>query len=116
MDEKVITLNLSEVQRNLLLKYQTEFSDVDLARIVSVALKKNDTYEFHMTEEQLDDLQDELSAIANHKKNRKIRGELDKLCDHIEDYIPDPDDQFRDEYSKYSKNTGNVYVLRVALE
>ena len=48
MDEKIITLKLSQDQRNLLLKYQTEFADPELVRLCSLALKKDDTYEIHL--------------------------------------------------------------------
>ena len=116
MDDKIITLKLSEAQRGLLLKHQTEFADPELVRLFSIVLKKDDTYEIHLTVEQLEELCDEVSAIANHKKNRKAQNKLDELVDYIDGYIPDPEEEFREEYSKFSKNVGNVYVLKVALE
>lgn len=113
-----IAIPLSESQRNSLLQYQVEFFDLDLSRVLSLALKKEDGYEIYLTNDQVIDLHGELSAVANHKKNRKIQRELDKLCDHFEEYISDfdLDDEGESEFSKYSKNEGNVYVLKVALE
>ncbi len=66
----------------------------------------------------MNDLHGELCAASNHKKNSKAQRELDKLCDHFEEYIPDCDleDEEEDEYSKCSKNEGNVFVLKVALK
>ena len=116
MDEKIIVVKLSEAQRNLLLKHQTEFAEPEVVSLFSIALKKDDTYEIHLTVEQLEELCDEVSAIANHKKNRKAQDKLDDLADYIDGYIPDPDEEFREEYSKYSKNAGNVYIIKVALE
>jgi len=116
MAEQTITIRLSKAQRDILFKYQKDFSDVELAQLLSLALKKGGEYEFHLTEEQLDDLVNELCAVSNHTKNRKVKGEVDKLCEHFEAYLPDPETEFREKYSKYSKNIGNVYILKVALE
>ena len=106
MDEKIITLKLSQAQRNLLLKHQTEFADPELLALCSISLKKDDTYEINLTVEQLGDLSNELCGIANHQKNRKEQDKLDELSDYVDSYIPDPDEEFREEYSKYSKNVG----------
>lgn len=118
MDEKTITLKLSEAQRSAFLEYQQDLFDPDIARLLSLALKKDDTYEIYLTEDQLEFLHDDLCRIANHSKNRKTQAEVDELCNCLEDYMPDfeEEDEEEDEYSEYSKNTGNVYVLRVALE
>ena len=89
MDEKPITVKLSEAQRNLLLEHQKEFADPELARLCSIAFKKDNTYKIHLTEEQLEDLCGEFFAIANHNENRKVQDKLDELADYLENYMPD---------------------------
>ena len=113
-----IAVPLSKSQRDLLIEHQTEFSDLDLTRVLSLALKKDNGYEIYLTNDQLNDLGEELCAISNYTKTQKAQRKLDKLCDHIEEYIPDfdLDDEGVDEYSECSKNTGSVYILKVALE
>ena len=95
-----IAIRLSESQRNLLLQYQVEFFDLDLSRVLSLALKKEDGYEIYLTNDQVNDLHGELCAVSNHTKNSKAQRDLDKLCDHIEEYIPDfnIDDEGEEEY------------------
>lgn len=122
MEEEIIALKLSQDQRKLLQKYKTGFSDPEISSLCSLALRKDDAYEINLTREQLEELHFELCNLMSNESNPKRQSELVELCCHLEDYMPgfvefgEDEDEDEDEDSKYSKNIGNVYVLKVALE
>ena len=122
MDENRITLRLSEEQRSALVKYQKASLDPDLARLLCLSLKKGDTYEFYLTEEQLEELHYGICTMMSEETNHRVLDEMQDLCNCLEDHMPgftdeeEDEDEEVDEYSEYSKNTGTVYVLKVALE
>ena len=91
--EKQITLRLSKDQRDLLLKHQDDLFDLDIARIFNLAVKKNNFYEYHLTDAQLEFLHDDLCRIANHTENRKIQRALDRLCRYLEDDMMELDEE-----------------------
>ena len=91
--EKQITLRLSKDQRDLLLKHQDDLFDLDIARIFSLAVKKNNFYEYHLTDVQLELLHDDLCRIANHTENIKIQRALDKLWKYLEECMIKLDDE-----------------------
>ena len=93
MDEKTITLRFSRTQRNVLLKYIDNFEDVELAKLLSLALKKDDAYKIDLTKEQLQDLCDELCTMANNAKQQEIQEQLDELCYYLEDHMAEFDDE-----------------------
>ena len=51
-----IPLTLTPQQRDLLLKYIHLILNEEITQLLTIALKKEDTYEIYMTEEQLEDL------------------------------------------------------------
>ena len=51
-----IPLILTTQQRNLLLKYIHLIEDEEISQLLTIALKKDDKYEIHITEEQLEGL------------------------------------------------------------
>ncbi|MCI0498295.1 MAG: plasmid pRiA4b ORF-3 family protein [Planctomycetales bacterium] len=114
MDDK-ITIPLSASQRNLLLKYETDFENPDLFRLVAVASPKGKHYEILLDEEQLEDLLDQISELSDNEENEKMQDKLEKLCDDLSGYSSEFGDG-EPEYSDYSCNTGAVYTLKVALE
>ena len=93
MDEKTITVKFSTIQRNLLLKYTEDFEDVELAKLLSLVLKKDDTYKIDLTKEQLQVLCDELCTMANNAKQQEIQEQLDELCYYLEDHMAEFDDE-----------------------
>lgn len=113
MSEK-ITLSLSTSQRNLLLKYEPFFADHDLFRLISVAIKKGKHYEISLEDSQLEDLLDQIAELSNHEEDEEIQNQLDDLCGYLETFS----DTFEENpyCSEYSRNTGAVYTLKVALE
>lgn len=111
MEDK-ITIPLSAKQRDLLLKYQSYFADHDLFRLISIAVKKDKTYEIYMDEQQLEDLLDQISGLCNHEEDEKLQGDLDDLCEYMGCFY----DEFGDnDYSEKSSNVGSVCVLKVSL-
>ena len=116
-DDNKIALKLSGSQRNILLKYQSQLMDQQLSKLISIALKKHNKYEVYLTDGQVKDLCEQFYTVAEREKNRKMQKELDILCCYIEDCLSDLEDKFEDdEFSEYSKSTGSVYVLKVALD
>ena len=112
MDEK-ITISLSKKQRDLLLNYEACFSDSELFRIISIAIKKGKNYEIYLDEEQLDSFLDQIGDLCDNEEDEDIQCELDEIYDCLElcsDTLDDDDD-----LSEYSNNTGAVFVLKVAL-
>ena len=99
-----ITLRLSKDQRDLLLKHQDDFFDLDIARIFSLAVKKNNFYEYHLTDAQLEFLHDDLCRIANHTKNRTIQRALDKLWKYLEECMIKLDEEEQDKGKKEYSN------------
>ena len=116
MNRNKITLKLSEEQRNLLLKHREDLNNEDLVSIFSIGLKRDDFYEFHLTQGHLEELYSQLYVLMDNETNRRTQGEMMALCNYLEDYMPDFEDEFSNQYSEYSKNTGKVYVFKVALE
>ena len=106
-----IPLTLTTQQRNLLLKYIHLILNEEITQLITIALKKEDTYEIYMTEEQLEDLSDNLCSILYDEKDTQLQSDLDEL----EEYINDIHLKYCDEEDA-SRNTGSVYVLKVALE
>ena len=112
MEDK-ITISLSASQRNLLLKYKSNFADHQLFRLISVALKKGKNYEIFLDEDQLEELLNQIIELSGHENDEKLQLQLDDLCNYLEDFY----DEFGedDDYSECSSNTGSVCVLKVAL-
>lgn len=120
MEDK-LAITLSAAQRNLLLEYEPYLVDIDLFRLVSVAIKKGDTYEIYLDDEQLDDLLEQVSEAANDEEDEQKQEALDDLYDYLLSYHVgfEGDGLHFDEdeaFSEYSQNTGAVYVIRAALE
>jgi len=109
-----IRIPLSASQRKLLLKYEAAFADHDLFRLVSVAVKQGKGYEIVLDEDQLEALLDQICELSNHESDAKIQNKLVTLCDYLEDFYDDFDEDDTD-YSKHSSNTGAVCTLKVAL-
>jgi len=109
--KNIIPLALTAQQRNLLLKYSHLILNEEITQLLTIALKKEDTYEIYMTEEQLEDLSDNLCAILYDEKDTQLQSDLDEL----EEYINDIHLKYCDEEDA-SRNTGSVYVFKVALE
>ena len=97
MAEKRITIELSEDQHNLLLKYYKNFADTELVRLCSKALEEDDAYKIRLTETQLEDLCRELSSIADHEKDPEEQDRLDDLAEYLENYMLDFEDDEEDE-------------------
>jgi hypothetical protein len=113
MAEK-ITISLSKKQRDLLLKYEPYFADIELFKMLSIAVKKGSTYEICLTEEKVEELLDQVAELSNSEENETMQDRLDVLADHLSSYYDGFDGI--DDYSRYSENTGAVYALKVALE
>ncbi|MBN1765120.1 MAG: plasmid pRiA4b ORF-3 family protein [Sedimentisphaerales bacterium] len=124
-----ITIVLSSDQRNLILHYGSSFGDEDLLRLVTIALKKGDTYEIHLTVEQLEGVLDQLADIYDVEANEDFAAKLDSLGNYLFNLLPGytlEEDEFEDEeqedyddeieFSQYSHCTGDVFILTVALE
>jgi hypothetical protein len=109
-----IRIALSASQGNLLLKYESDFADHDLFRLVSAAIEQGKGYEISLDEDELEALQDQVCEIANHESNAKTQKQLDALCDYLEDFYDDFDEDDAD-YSEHSSITGAVCILKVAL-
>jgi len=107
-----IRIPLSASQRNLLLKYEADFADHELFRLVSVAIKQGKGYEIAVDENQLEALLDQLCEIANHESSN-AQNDLSILLDYLEHFY----NQFgeHDNYSKHSSSTGAVCILKVVL-
>ncbi len=117
MAEKIM-IPLSKKQRDLLLKYEPFFADMQLFKMISIAVKKGDTYEICLTEEQIENLLDQVAELSNSEKNETMQDKLDDLGDYLEEFsdVFGEDEQDEEEdYSKYSNNTGAVCILKVAL-
>ena len=95
MDEK-ITITLSQKQRDLLVKYESSFNDSDLFRRISIALKKGKEYEICLSQEQLEDLIDELFGISVNETNEKQVYQLEELCDYLEEFRDYEDEEEED--------------------
>ena len=92
-----------------MLKHQAEFADPELTRLCCMAMKKGNAYRIHLTEGQIEDLCGELSAIANHEKDRKEQDRLDELAEYFENYIPDfSDDNGLEEDDEDEWNEGGI--------
>ena len=115
MEDK-ITIPLSVSQRDLLLKYEPYFTDHDLCRLISVAIKKGKNYEIYMDEQELEDLLDQVSALYNHEKDEKMQEKIDHVCNYLEDFYDEFEGEGEDDdYSEYSSDTGSICVLKVAV-
>ena len=118
MDDK-ITITLSKEQRELLLKYEPYFDDHELFRLISIALQKGKNYEICLSEEQLDDLCDYIFEISENEEEEEQVYRLDDLCDYLEDCRDEfngyEEDDYDDDYSEFSDDTGAVCILKVAL-
>ena len=114
MESNEIRIELSECQRRIILEYGVRFADAELVRVVSVALKKADGYEICTTEEQLDELIDEIAAIADGEPDEAKSELLYEICEYLDACIVESDEHER-EYAAYSSNTGCVYVIKAAL-
>jgi len=109
MEDKLI-ISLASEQRNLLLKYESYFADNDLFRLVSIALKKGESFEICLDEDQLECLLDQMSELSNNEDDQKLQNQLDDLSDYLEGFY----DVFEeDDYSEHSSNTGSVCRLKV---
>lgn len=115
MEEK-LTISLSPTQRDLLLTYEPYFSDPELFRLISMAVKEGDSYEIMLDEDQLEDLYDQVCDIFDIEDQDEQTDQLDELCDYLEEFREYEDD-YEDEGddSEYSNNTGAVCILKVAL-
>ncbi|MEN6308802.1 MAG: plasmid pRiA4b ORF-3 family protein [Anaerohalosphaeraceae bacterium] len=113
MKDKII-ISLSRSQRDLLLKYESDFFDHDLFRLISIAIRNGKKYDIYLDEDQLDKLLGQISELSNNEENEKWQNSLDNLCDYLEEINDEHEDEKN--YSAYSQNTGSVYVLKVALE
>jgi hypothetical protein len=109
-----IRIQLSTSQRNLLLKYEADFADHDLFRLVSVAVKQGKGYEIAVDDDQLEALLDQISVLSNHESDTKTQNKLDDLLDYLEDFF-DAFDEADEDHSKHSSNTGAVCLLKVVL-
>jgi len=112
MEEK-LTVSLSPTQRDLLLTYEPYFSDPELFRLISTAVKKGSRYEIMLDEDQLEDLYDQVSDIFDIEDQDEQIDQLDELCDYLEEFREYDEDDYDD--CEYSGNTGAVCILKVAL-
>lgn len=117
MEDKTITIPLSASQRELLLEYRHEFTDPDLLRVISIAVKKGSKYEITATADNLVDLCDQIESIANAEEDPSIQDKLDDLDDYLEEHLEPLSlgKEFGD-IPSCSSNTGAVYHFKVALE
>ena len=115
--ENKTTIPLSKKQRDLLLKYESYFTDLGLFRLISIAVKKGKNYEIYLDDEQMEDLCDQIFTISDNEEDEEFEFQLDDLHDYLEDCCKefgDYDDEDDDD-SGFSSDTGSICVLKVAL-
>jgi hypothetical protein len=106
MEEKNIII-LTPAQRDLLLKYEPYFADPDLFRQISVAVKKGNKYEIFLTENQLEDLLDQISELSNHEENEKMQEKLDDLGDYLSEFRDEDDEEMDAQDKRIMKIIGD---------
>ena len=113
------TISLSKKQRDLLLKYESYFTDLELFRLISIAVKKGKNYEIYLDEEQMEDLCDQIFTISDNEEDEEFEFELNNLHDYLEDCCEEfgdyDDEDEEDDDSELSSDTGAVCVLKVSL-
>ena len=84
--DKKLKIILSELQRNLLLKYVILYIlDMDTERAISSAISNNSKYHVYLTHGELESMIRNISFLANHEeKNKNLILELDELADYLE--------------------------------
>jgi len=92
MEEKV-SISLMPVQRDLLLKYESDFVDSALFRLISVSIKKGNTYEIYLHENQLEELLNQIFELSKHEKNEKLVYKLDDLHDYLSEFYDEDDEE-----------------------
>ena len=112
MEDKT-TIPLSATQRDLLLKYGSNFLDHKLFRLISVALKKGKNYEIYLDEEQIRSLVGEVHVLSENEGDVGLILQLEEMCDYLLDFSNEFKEDEND--SGISSNTGSVCILKVAL-
>ena len=112
MEDK-ITIPLSPKQRDLLLKYESHFTDRQLFRLISIAVKKGESYEIYLNEQCLQLLVNQIAQFSYHEKDEELDSQLDVLSDYLMNIYDDSDDD--EDYSEHSNNTGFVCILKIFL-
>lgn len=84
MEKDTILLELSADQRRVLLDHCLTLED-DLIKRFTIALKKGNFYQVQLSSEQIELTINALCEQFNNSKNKKIKKQLDKLIDHLED-------------------------------
>ena len=88
-----LPLFLSTNQRDLLLKYQSQLTDRKIKKKIIDAHRNDDQYAINLTEEQIDDLYDNICLIANNENDIKQQSALDDFSDYFaEKYLDLGDD------------------------
>ena len=97
MDEKVITIKFSQSQKDLLLNYEHDILDLDVAELFSNAVEKNGNYKLRITVEDLEFLRDDVCDIAEDEKNKDVQTKLDELAEYLDDCLSDLDQNWQEE-------------------
>jgi hypothetical protein len=92
MEEK-ISIILVPAQRDLLLKYESHFTDPELFRLVSLAVKNDNQYEIMMYEHELKDLLDQIFELSNDEKDERLIYKLDDLHDYLFEFYEGDDEE-----------------------
>ncbi|WP_186804742.1 plasmid pRiA4b ORF-3 family protein [Limihaloglobus sulfuriphilus] len=109
MDDKMKIL-LSRENREFLLKYEPSFASHELFRMVSIGVQIGQDYELYFTEKQLDEFLEQLAELANNEEDQEAKSTLYDIYDYLEE---SSGIYAEDDYSKYSSNTGSVFILKV---
>ena len=113
--EDKLTIELSEPQWQLLQKARSRM-DKDLARCISVAVKRNNLYELYLTEDDVEDLADFLEEQVYSARSEKQKNAYFELLSYLVDFLDDQEEGlFQPLVDNQSQMTGSVYVIRVEL-
>ena len=113
--EDKLTIELSEPQWQLLQKARSRI-DKDLARCISVAVKRNNLYELYLTEDDVEDLADFLEEQVYSARSEKQKNAYFELLSYLVDFLDDQEEGlFQPLVDNQSQMTGSVYVIRVEL-
>lgn len=106
MEEKE-SIFLMHGQRDLLLKYESNFADPDLFRLISVAVKKGNKYEICLNESQIEELLDQISELSDQEKNEISQNKLDDLYDYLSEFDDEDDEEMVAQEERITKIIGD---------
>ena len=78
-----LPLFLTVKHRDLLLKYQSQLTNKNIKKKIIDAHRNDDQYAIDLTEEQIDNLYDNICLIANNENDTKRQTALDDFSDYF---------------------------------